>query len=260
MSEQGRKDAPRRPRRSDGTFAKHAAPSQAEKLAAAGGAAQPKQFSLGVADFVETESFAQAEPARAGRRPGGVGAPSAGAAATRASSAGAASAGGFAADSSAASGSRGRGRVAGASSAGAASGDAASATAEQADRFAAGAAAAGEVSLSPTRQRLLREETHPQMVVVRVLEDAQWAQGRLRKEVLEAESDTARLNSLKLFWGIRTEAVKVLQGLGVLPRELFFAEEENDFDHLPTDVAETIAGLLAGRLEPQPTADGDDAA
>jgi hypothetical protein len=116
------------------------------------------------------------------------------------------------------------------------------------------------VSLSATRERLLREETHPQMVVVRVLEDAKWAQTRLKREVLKGKAAGARISSLKAFWAIRTEVVKVLQGLGVLPHELFFTEEESDFDHLPADVVETIAGLLAGRLEPQSAADGDDAA
>jgi len=177
--------------------------------------AKPKQFSLGVADFVETEPFVQAEPKEARRRPGRVGA-----------------------------------RSAGASSA--------SASAEK--RAAAGASAAGEVSLSATRQRLLREETHPQMVVVRVLEDAKWAQGRLKREVLKGKAAGPRISSLKAFWDVRKEVVKVLQGLGVLPHELFFTEEESDFDHLPDHVIETIAGLLAGRLEPQSAADGDDAA
>jgi hypothetical protein len=196
---------------------------------------RPKQFSLGVADFVETESFAEAEPERVSRRPGRVGA---------------ASARGPSAGGSTARGAFGSGLGAGASAAGASS----------ASDAWAGAAAAGELSLSPTRQRLLREETHPQMVVVRVLEDAKWAQGRLKREALKARAAGARISSLKAFWDIRTEVVKVLQGLGVLPHELFFAEEESDFDHLPTGVVETIAGLLAGRLEPQPTADGDHAA
>ena len=98
------------------------------------------------------------------------------------------------------------------------------------------------------------------MVVVRVLEDAKWAQGRLKREVLKGEAATARISSLKAFWDIRAEVVKLLQALGALPHELFFTEEESDFDHLPNDVVETIAGLLAGRLEPQQTADGDDAA
>jgi hypothetical protein len=181
---------------------------------------KPKQCSLGVADFVETEPFVQAEPKEARRRPGGVGAGSANASSVGASGAGPSSAG--------------------------ASGSAASADAE--------------VSLSETRQRLIREETHPQMVVVRVLEDARWAQTRLKREVLKARAAGPRISSLKAFWDIRTEVVKLLQGLGVLPHELFFTEEESDFDHLPAEVVETIAGLLAGRLEPHQAADGDDAA
>jgi len=167
-------------------------------------------LSLGVADFVETEPFVQAEPKEARRQWGRVGARSA-----KASSVGASP---------------------------------------------TGASADAEVKLSATRQRLLREETHPQMVVVRVLEDAKWAQGRLKQEFLKSDAAGARVSSLKAFWDVRTEVVKLLQGLGVLPRELFFAEEESDFDHLPDHVVETIAGLLAGRLEPQSAADGDDAA
>lgn len=111
--------------------------------------------------------------------------------------------------------------------------------------------------MSRTRRRLVSEETDPQMVLVRLLEDARWAQGRARATLREAEKTGDRLSVLKLFWSVRTELVKVLQGLGVLPRELFFAEdEENDFDHLPDQVAETISGLLSGRLEPDQTPDG----
>jgi len=110
--------------------------------------------------------------------------------------------------------------------------------------------------LSGTRRRLVREETDPQMVLVRLLEDARWAQGRARAALREAEKTSDRLSVLKLFWSVRTELVKALQGLGVLPRELFFAEdEENNFDHLPNEVAETISGLLSRRLEPDETQD-----
>jgi len=176
---------------------------------------EPKQLSLGIAEFVETESFAQAEPVA------------------------------------------GKGRF------GARKESEATASATATPRT--GASATGEPSadesfLSATRRRLLREETHPQMVVVRVLEDAKWAQTRLKREVLKGRAAGARVSSLKAFWDIRTEVVKLLQGLGVLPHELFFTEEESDFDHLPTEVVETIAGLLAGRLEPQQTPDGDHAA
>jgi hypothetical protein len=186
---------------------------------------KPKQLSLGIAEFVETESFAQTEPVKGKGRLG----------ARR----------GSATSASATTASRAKG------SASSAPGTGASATADP---------SAGESFLSRTRQLLLREETHPQMVVVRVLEDAKWAQGRLRQEFRSVKAAGARLNVLKLYWGIRLEVVKALQDLGVLPRELFFTEEESDFDHLPTAVAETVAGLLAGRLEPQSTADGDDAA
>jgi len=215
MTDEEREDAERSPQRFEKLTDGSAVPAEADRSAAPSEASKPKQLSLGVADFVETEPFAQAEPKRASRRPGRVGRSPVGAGSASASAAGAS---------------------------------------------AAGASAAGELSLSATRQRLLREETHPQMVVVRVLEDAKWAQGRLKREVLKGKAAGARISSLKAFWDIRTEVVKVLQGLGVLPHELFFTEEESDFDHLPADVVETIAGLLAGRLEPQSAADGDDAA
>ena len=104
--------------------------------------------------------------------------------------------------------------------------------------------------LSATRQRLLREETSPQMVVVRLLEDAGWVQRRARGEFEGAEKTAERLSVLKVFWGVRTELVKMLQGLGVLPRELFFEDEERNLDDVPREVAETISGLLSGRLEP----------
>ena len=110
--------------------------------------------------------------------------------------------------------------------------------------------------MSRTRRRLVSEETDPQMVLVRLLEDARWAQSRARAALREAEKTGDRLSVLKLFWSVRTELVKALQGLGVLPRELFFAEdEENNFDHLPSEVAETISGLLSRRLEPDQTQD-----
>jgi len=110
--------------------------------------------------------------------------------------------------------------------------------------------------LSPTRRRLVSEETDPQMVLVRLLEDARWIQRGTRAALKETEGETIRLNLLKLFWSVRTELVKMLQGLGVLPRELFFEDEGNDFDHLPTEVAETISGLLSGRIEPNQAPDG----
>ena len=110
--------------------------------------------------------------------------------------------------------------------------------------------------MSRTRRRLVSEETDPQMVLVRLLEDARWAQGRARATLREVEKTSDRLSVLKLFWSVRTELVKVLQGLGVLPRELFFAEdEESNFDHLPSEVAETISGLLSQRIEPDQTQD-----
>lgn len=115
-------------------------------------------------------------------------------------------------------------------------------------------------ALSATRRRLLRQEMDPQMVLVRLLEDARWVQGRARLEVREAEKPADRLSLLKFFWAVRTELVKLLQGLGVLPRELFFdAEGESDFEHLSTEVAETISGLLSGRIEPNPPAHSDHA-
>ena len=114
--------------------------------------------------------------------------------------------------------------------------------------------------LSRTRQRLLGEVRDHQMVLVRLLEDARWVQGRARSAWRETEKTGERLNLLKLFWAVRTELVKVLQGLGVLPRELFFEpEKESDFEHLSTEVAETISGLLSGRLEPNQTTDGNHA-
>jgi hypothetical protein len=180
--------------------AAEAGPPGRDRPIAPGEGLGPKHLSLGIADFVETESVAGAEPTAPGRAVG----------------------------------------------AGAAS--------------PASESLARESPLSATRERLLREETHPHMVVVRVLEDVKWVQGRLRKEVTEADGTPARVSVLKLYWAIRTEAVKVLQDLGAIPRELFFTDEESDFDHLPTEVAETVAGLLAGRLEPKSAADSDHAA
>ncbi len=124
-------------------------------------------------------------------------------------------------------------------------------TRESADTLTAGTA-----WMSRARRRLVSEETDPQMVLVRLLEDARWAQGRARAALREAEKTGDRLSVLKVFWSVRTELVKVLQGLGVLPHELFFSEdEENDFDHLPSEVAETISGLLSRRLEPDQAQD-----
>jgi hypothetical protein len=108
--------------------------------------------------------------------------------------------------------------------------------------------------LSATRRALLRTETDPQMVLVRMIEDARWAQRRARKAYREVDGDTTRLNVLKLFWSVRADLVKLMQGLGVLPRELFFQEEESDFDHVPAEVAEAVSGLLSGRLEPKQAA------
>ena len=114
----------------------------------------------------------------------------------------------------------------------------------------------GTAWMSRARRRLVSEETDPQMVLVRLLEDARWAQGRARVALREAEKTSDRLSVLKLFWSVRTELVKVLQGLGVLPRELFFAEdEESNFDHLPSEVVEAISGLLSRRLEPDQAQD-----
>ena len=114
---------------------------------------------------------------------------------------------------------------------------------------ATGSAQAG-AELSKTRQRLLREEADPQMVLIRLLEDARWVQGRARLTLREAEKASTQVSVLKLFWAVRTELVKMLQGLGVLPRELFFEDEETNFDDVPAEVAETISGLLSGRIEP----------
>jgi len=117
------------------------------------------------------------------------------------------------------------------------------------------AATEGAAWMSETRRRLLAEETAPQMVLVRLLEDARWAQGRARAALREAEKTSDQLSVLKLFWSVRTEVVKALQGLGVLPRELFFEDEESSFDHLPTEVVEAISGLLSRRLEPDDAQD-----
>jgi len=117
----------------------------------------------------------------------------------------------------------------------------------------AGEVTEGNSTLSASRLRLLRGETDPQMVLIRLIEDARWVQRRARSGYGDAQGETARLNVLKLFWSVRTELVKLLQGLGVLPRELFFQEEESDLEHLPTEVAEAVSGLLSGRLEPDQT-------
>ncbi len=115
---------------------------------------------------------------------------------------------------------------------------------------AAGDSTRAGAELSKTRQQLLRDEADPRMVLVRLLEDARWVQGRARGELGGAEKTGDKLNVLKLFWAVRTELVKMLQGLGVLPRELFFEDEETSFDDVPAEVAETISGLLSGRIEP----------
>ena len=122
-------------------------------------------------------------------------------------------------------------------------------------REAAAAVGEGSAPMSPTRRRLVSEEMEPQMVLVRLLEDARWVQKHTRATFKGTKGVGPRLSLLKFFWSVRTELVKALQGLGVLPRELFFADEENDFDHLPTEVAETISGLLSRRIEPDQAQD-----